>query len=309
MFVCFLAFFWYFWTALGNVRFFGVLRKYDNIFRFLFLLFDSRNLAETDCCLKVCSAVERVGGRVLKTDSSAVFKPKERIYAKNFSPIEAIIFFAKLRFVSNAGDKVSPSEKTIDILFVSAAKPASAAETSFATTASRFFARIFPRAYSSTFWVSAAKPTKIREPLFLESVRRISGVRSSSGFRSIPSFFTFSGAHCFGRTSLTAADIIRISQFSNSSKHASSISCADTTRRVFMFSGLSSGDAPRISVVCQPASRAASATATPIFPVDGLLMKRTGSKCSRVAPAVTRHLIFFIGRILSKAEVFAIFFS
>ena len=96
--VCaFFSFFLVFLDGFGKTSvFFGELRKYDNIFRFLFLLFDSRNLAETDCCLKVCPTVERVGGRVRKTDSSAVFKSKERIYAKNFSPLS---FFFGGRFL------------------------------------------------------------------------------------------------------------------------------------------------------------------------------------------------------------------
>ena len=41
-------------------------------------------------------------------------------------------------------------------------------------------------------------------------------------------------------------------------------------------------------------SDAARAIFHPIFPDEGLLIKRTGSKYSRVGPAVTRHFIFFI---------------
>ena len=47
---------------------------------------------------------------------------------------------------------------------------------------------------------------------------------------------------------------------------------------------------PLIKVTFAPLSRAAQATAYPIFPDDGLVIKRTGSNDSWVGPAVTRTL-------------------
>src|SRR5436190_20973688 len=47
---------------------------------------------------------------------------------------------------------------------------------------------------------------------------------------------------------------------------------------------------PEIRVTSCPATRAASATAYPIFPEERLLIKRTGSIASRVGPAVTTNL-------------------
>ena len=47
---------------------------------------------------------------------------------------------------------------------------------------------------------------------------------------------------------------------------------------------------PLTSTTLAPASRAASATAYPIFPELRLVMKRTGSMRSRVGPAVTSTL-------------------
>ena len=57
------------------------------------------------------------------------------------------------------------------------------------------------------------------------------------------------------------------------------------------FPGTSSATGPESSVTSCPAPRAAAATAYPIFPLDALVRKRTGSKYSRVGPAVIRTRI------------------
>ena len=80
--------------------------------------------------------------------------------------------------------------------------------------------------------------------------------------------------------------MISASQRGTCSCSAASISCAVSTWTTAVAAGGASS-ALVISTTSAPRSRAASATAWPIFPVERLPMKRTGSAGSRVPPAVT----------------------
>ncbi len=71
---------------------------------------------------------------------------------------------------------------------------------------------------------------------------------------------------------------------------ASYISPAELTQTRSTPKGASRWVGPLTRTTRAPASAAASATAYPIFPELKLLMKRTGSSASRVAPAVTMTL-------------------
>ncbi len=187
-----------------------------------------------------------------------------------------------------------PSFEIMLIELKSEAKPEFGFATEFAQIASRFFSLSFFRAYSFTFSVSAAKPMRICLSLLCERVFKMSGVGSNSTVIESASFFTFWVFLIFGRISLTAAVIIRMSQDGNSFWQALSISSALCTFMGLIFFCAARFVGPNISVTSQPSAFAASAMAMPILPVEGLLIKRTGSKNSLVGPAVIRHLILFI---------------
>ena len=68
---------------------------------------------------------------------------------------------------------------------------------------------------------------------------------------------------------------------------ARSMSAALSTSTRRTPGGVAQVQGPAISVTSAPASRAAAASAKPIFPELRLLMKRTGSMRSRVGPAVS----------------------
>ena len=65
------------------------------------------------------------------------------------------------------------------------------------------------------------------------------------------------------------------------------MSAALSTSMRFTPGGVAMLTGPQTMVTSAPASRAAAATAKPIFPELRLLMKRTGSMRSRVGPAVS----------------------
>ena len=68
---------------------------------------------------------------------------------------------------------------------------------------------------------------------------------------------------------------------------AFNMSAALSTSMRFTPGGVAMLTGPQTMVTSAPASRAAAATAKPIFPELRLLMKRTGSMRSRVGPAVS----------------------
>ena len=68
---------------------------------------------------------------------------------------------------------------------------------------------------------------------------------------------------------------------------AFNMSAALSTSMRFTPGGVAMDTGPHTTVTSAPASRAAAATAKPIFPELRLLMKRTGSMRSRVGPAVS----------------------
>ena len=86
---------------------------------------------------------------------------------------------------------------------------------------------------------------------------------------------------------------------------AASRSAADSIATIRTFSGTGAVVLPFTSVTSAPRSRAASASAKPIFPLESLVRKRTGSSRSRVAPAVTST--FSPARSFSPARISPIF--
>ena len=106
---------------------------------------------------------------------------------------------------------------------------------------------------------------------------------------------TFTGETRAGLKSATAAAITRASAGRSPARAPPNIarpsaarsSPVDSIRTTSTSAGSSTSTDPAISVTAAPRSRAASARATPIFPVERLPMKRTGSIGSRVPPAVT----------------------
>ena len=93
-------------------------------------------------------------------------------------------------------------------------------------------------------------------------------------------------ARC-GAKSATAAAMTRMSAVGAWRRIASRIAAAVVAVSVSTPRGGVTLIAPATRVTAAPRSRAASAIATPIFPLERLPMKRTGSIGSRVPPALT----------------------
>ena len=170
---------------------------------------------------------------------------------------------------------------------VSPAKPAPGRVTSLATTRSAFFFSSFLRAFSATFCVSAAKATRIcPSRLRAPSSAAMSVVFSSSNVMPSPLFLIFSAATARGRKSAGAAAWMTTSLPSARESTASHSSAQETMGTNSTPAGAGRETGPETSVTVAPRSRAASAMAKPILPVERLVRKRTGSSISRVGPAV-----------------------
>ena len=147
-------------------------------------------------------------------------------------------------------------------------------------------------AFASRSWLSAAKP--IRNGRTSAGISPTSAMMSGLGTRSTcssaPSRLILRPLACFGAKSSTAAAITRMS-----APGASRITAWRMAPAVAAFTTFTPGGgltlmAPAIRVTVAPRSRAASAMAVPILPLDRLPMKRTGSMGSRVPPALTTTL-------------------
>ena len=125
----------------------------------------------------------------------------------------------------------------------------------------------------------------------------MSGLRTSFSVPDISPFFSFRAAQSAGRQSATAAVMTRqtgrpAGEDTRTRWTAASMSRAETTSTRVTPLGVLSATGPAMSVTSWPARRAARATAKPIRPVEGLERKRTGSRYSRVGPAVTMKCSF-----------------
>ena len=145
-------------------------------------------------------------------------------------------------------------------------------ETSFATIQSQPLRRRLAVAWSTTFSVSAAKPTTSRGRFApLDTVARMSGfsANSSAGARPEPSFFIFCPAALATRQSATAAAITAASA-GRADCTAASICRAVSTRITATPSGGGTLAGPVTNVTLAPRSRSAAAIAVPCAPEERL---------------------------------------
>ncbi len=111
---------------------------------------------------------------------------------------------------------------------------------------------------------------------------------NSSVGGAAPAFFLILCAVAVAaRQSATAAVAMNTSCSGASGSTASNICCALTTSMRVTPRGVARCTGPATSVTIAPASAAARASAKPIFPLDRLVMPRTGSIASKVGPAVS----------------------
>ena len=117
-----------------------------------------------------------------------------------------------------------------------------------------------------------------------------------------PLFLIFSAATARGRKSAGAAAWMTTSLLSARESTASHSSAQETMGANSTPVGAGRETGPETSVTCAPRSRAASAMAKPILPVERLVRKRTGSSISRVGAGGDKHAA--TGEVLFFAEDF-----
>ena len=103
-------------------------------------------------------------------------------------------------------------------------------------------------------------------------------------------FLNFLSPPCNGGTgekSATAAVNTPASHWGHTEAAASSMCRAEPTLCRAIPAGSHGVPGPQTASTRAPRSHAATATAAPIVPVDGLVQKRSPSQCSRVGPSVT----------------------
>ena len=148
-----------------------------------------------------------------------------------------------------------------------------------------FFSRL-AWAFFCKSWLSAAKPTQNKAPFCaladLATSAKISGfsVNCKSGVSPCAVFLIFCSATCATRQSATAAVATKTDASPTHDKTAPCISAADCTSMRVTPRGVGKCTGPAITVTSAPASCAARAIAKPIFPLDKLVMPRTGSIAS-----------------------------
>ena len=159
----------------------------------------------------------------------------------------------------------APSALRIIATFVSDPNPVPSRPTSFTTTMSRCFAWSLPRPADSRSEVSAANPTRIRDPLRSPSSRRMSASAPGGAPASPDSFFSLPSDTAFGRKSATAAAITTTSASPAADTTARCISSAVSTCRVVTPGGAGTVSGPRIRRTSAPRDDASAATATPPY--------------------------------------------
>ena len=183
---------------------------------------------------------------------------------------------------------VSPGVSTVTT-FVSVAKPAPGVRRLLATSMSQCLPLSFFAALASRSRVSMANPHNVWSGRLCSPAQaRMSGFDvSSSSMPLRPFFLILSRACSTGRKSPTAAAMTVMSVSEKRLITTSNISRAVVTSTTSTPYGASNATGPDTSVTCAPRSRACSAKAYPILPVEWLVRNRTGSSGSCVGPAVT----------------------
>ena len=148
-----------------------------------------------------------------------------------------------------------------------------------------FFSRLAWACFCKS-WLSAAKPTQNNAPLCaladLATSPKMSGfsVNCKSGVLPCAVFLIFCSAMCATRQSATAAVATNTEASFTCDNTAPCMSCAERTSTRVTPRGVGKCTGPAITVTSAPASCAARAIANPIFPLDKLVIPRTGSIAS-----------------------------
>ncbi len=135
------------------------------------------------------------------------------------------------------------------------------------------------RAWATSSWLSAAKPTQYGGAGSRATAARMSGFSAiASVGAALPcAFLSLCTTTSAGRQSATAAVATKTSCAAASGSTASCICCAVCTSMRRTPGGVASATGPATRVTAAPASAAARAMAKPILPLERLVMPRTGS--------------------------------
>ena len=195
---------------------------------------------------------------------------------------------ATMRFAIGGSRSTRPSGNTNETRLVSVPNPDPDSVTSFATTIASPFSWHLRAASRTGSPVSAANPIFTRTP---RTDFKTSGFLTSfrSGFMS--AFLSLLFAQTAGLQSATAAVATRTSAPFAAFAVSRIMSRALTTSTRTTPFGVARDTGPATSTTSCPRLAASSATANPIFPVDGFDKNLTGSRCSLVGPAVTANFI------------------